>query len=82
VDIRDELSPHPCLDFFVFFDPKKLTRKNVFMNVLRHADKIVCSPAGVAFDKEGDSMYYADRVTKKIIKFEYDQKEGEIGKKR
>ena len=49
VDVREEMQPHPCFDFLVWFDPDKLTRKSVFLNVLRHADKLVCSPAGLAF---------------------------------
>ena len=54
VDVREEMQPHPCFDFLVWFDPDKLTRKSVFLNVLRHADKLVCSPAGLAFvSKEG-----------------------------
>ena len=47
------MEPHPCFDFLVWFDPEKLTRRSVFLNVLRYADKLVCSPAGVAFVSEG-----------------------------
>ena len=54
VDVREEMEPHPCFDFLVWFDPERLTRRSVFLNVLRHADKLVCSPAGVAFVSEVD----------------------------
>ena len=53
MDVREEMEPHPCFDFLVWFDPEKLTRRSVFLNVLRYADKLVCSPAGVAFVSEG-----------------------------
>ena len=54
VDVREEMDPHPCFDFLVWFDPERLTRSSVFLNVLRHADKLVCSPAGVAFVNEDE----------------------------
>ena len=52
VDIREEMDPHPCFDFLVWLDPERLTRRSVFLNVLRHADRLVCSPAGVVFVTE------------------------------
>ena len=55
VDVREEMDPHPCFDFLVWFDPARLSRKSVFLNVLRHADKLVCSPAGVAFVTEEEN---------------------------
>ena len=56
MDVREEMEPHPCFDFLVWFDPEKLTRRSVFLNVLRYADKLVCSPAGIAFVSEENRM--------------------------
>ena len=59
MDVREEMAPHPCFDFLVWLDPERLTRRSVFLNVLRHADRLVCSPAGVAFVTEEKENIFA-----------------------
>ncbi len=76
VDVRSQLSPHPCLDFLVLEDPVT-GRTNLSMSEARKAG-VVCSPRGVAFSGY-DTMLYLDGITANLVSFDYNVKERSLG---